>query len=139
MRIKRRRYETAILDMTPTIDVVFLLLIFFLTTSQLAQMAESPVALPLEVGTVDASPTTAGLVVNVSASGTLTVFDRDVGPTELPEIAKSALAQDPSAIPVIRADRNATAARLNEVMEGLRSGGCSSVRVATSTPEGGSP
>jgi len=41
------------------------------------------------------------------------------------------MAQDPVAVPVIRADRRSTAARLNEVVDALRSGGCRAVRVAT--------
>lgn len=131
MRIGRRRYGLAILDMTPMIDVVFLLLIFFLTTAQLAQMASTPVSLPVESGNAAESSGSTGLVVNVDAMGVISILDQIIEPQELIKRVKEVLVQDPSAVPVIRADRRAPAARLNEIVEGLRSGGCRAVRVAT--------
>ena len=121
----------AILDMTPMIDVVFLLLIFFLTTAQMAQMASSPVTLPEEAGNAEESLGSAGMVVNVDAMGVITVLDQAIETPELMKRAKEVMAQDPVAVPVIRADRRSTAARLNEVVDALRSGGCRAVRVAT--------
>ncbi|MDA1262515.1 MAG: biopolymer transporter ExbD [Planctomycetota bacterium] len=131
MRIGRRQYGIAILDMTPMIDVVFLLLIFFLTTAQMAQMASSPVTLPEEAGNADESAGSAGMVVNVDAMGVITVLDQSIETPELMKRAKEVIAQDSAAVPVIRADRRSTAARLNEVVDALRSGGCRAVRVAT--------
>ncbi len=113
------------------IDVVFLLLIFFLTTAQMAQMASSPVSLPEETGSPAESAGSTGLVVNVDSLGVITVLDQPVEAQELVKRAKEVMAQDPTAVPVIRADRRAAAGRLNEVVEGLRSGGCRAVRVAT--------
>ncbi len=136
MRIKRRPYGVFVLDMTPMIDVVFLLLIFFLTTAQLAQMASTPVELPEEAGNEDAATGSAGMVVNVDAAGVITVVDDVVEPNELALRAKEVLAQDPVAVPIIRADRRADAARLNLVVDGLRSGGFRSVRVATTSSKG---
>ena len=128
MRISRRQYGMAILDMTPMIDVVFLLLIFFLTT---AQMASSPVTLPEEAGNAEESSGSTGMVVNIDSMGVITVLDQAIETSELMKRAKEVMAQDPVAVPVIRADRRSTAARLNEVVDALRSGGCRAVRVAT--------
>jgi len=132
VKIGRRRYGVAILDMTPMIDVVFLLLIFFLTTAQMAQMASSPVSLPVEAGNAQESAGSSGLVVNIDSAGVITVLDQSLEVVDVMRLAKEVLARDPVAVPVIRADRRAPAARLNEVVEALRSGGCHAVRVATS-------
>ena len=131
MRIGRRQYGMAILDMTPMIDVVFLLLIFFLTTAQMAQMASSPVTLPEEAGNAEESSGSTGMVVNIDSMGVITVLDQAIETSELMKRAKEVMDQDPVAVPVIRADRRSTAARLNEVVDALRSGGCRAVRVAT--------
>lgn len=131
MRIRRPVTGALELDMTPMIDVVFLLLIFFLTTAQLSQMATAPVTLPQEDGNADDLLESSGLVVNVMADGSLIVLEKAVAAGEIPALAKDALALDPTAIPVIRADRTASASHLNEVMDGLRTGGFRNVRVAT--------
>ncbi|MDA0215432.1 MAG: hypothetical protein O2875_08715, partial [Planctomycetota bacterium] len=73
----------------------------------------------------------AGMVVNVDAMGVITVLDQSIETPELMKRAKEVMAQDSAAVPVIRADRRSTAARLNEVVDALRSGGCRAVRVAT--------
>ena len=98
MRIGRRQYGIAILDMTPMIDVVFLLLIFFLTTAQMAQMASSPVTLPEEAGNADESAGSAGMVVNVDAMGVITVLDQSIETPELMKRAKEVIAQDSAAV-----------------------------------------
>jgi len=131
MRVRRRQYGLAILDMTPMIDVVFLLLIFFLTTTQMAQMASSPVILPEEAGSAEEASGSAGLVVNVDAIGVITVVNQVIEPQDLMKRAKEVMLQDHDAVPLIRADRHASASRLNEVVDALRSGGCRAVRVAT--------
>ena len=131
MKISRRQYGMAILDMTPMIDVVFLLLIFFLTTAQMAQMASSPSTLPEMGGNAEKSSGSTGMVVNIDSMGVITVLDQAIETSELMKRAKEVMAQDPVAVPVIRADRRSTAARLNEVVDALRSGGCRAVRVAT--------
>lgn len=134
MKIGRRRYGMVALDMTPMIDVVFLLLIFFLVTAQMSEMASTPVTLPEQEGTEQESEGAIGLVVNLDAAGVIVVGSDAFEPEGLIALAKDALAREPSAVPVVRADRRAPAARLNEVVEGLRSGGCRAVRVATTRP-----
>ena len=135
MKIGRRRYGMVALDMTPMIDVVFLLLIFFLVTAQMSEMASTPVTLPEQQGTEQESEGAIGLVVNLDAAGVIVVGSVAFEPAGLIDLAKDALSRDPTAVPVVRADRRAPAARLNEVVEGLRSGGCRAVRVATTRPK----
>ncbi len=139
MRITRTRRAPLALDMTPLIDVVFLLLIFFLTTSQLAELAASELDLPRERGADEAGREASGVVVNLDANGRVTIQDELVSDEELLLRAKAARDADPSAIPVVRADRNAPAARLNAVMGALGSAGCRSIRLATVYREGESP
>ena len=135
MKIGRCRYGMIVLDMTPMIDVVFLLLIFFLVTAQMSEMASTPVTLPEQQGIAEESEGAIGLVVNIDAAGGVQVGSDAFEPTALIDLAKDALARDATVVPVVRADRRAPAARLNEVIEGLRSGGCRSVRVATTRPK----
>jgi biopolymer transport protein ExbD len=97
------------LDMTPMIDTVFNLLIFFLvaTTFQQAER-EVQIALPFASS---AAPITAQLreiVVNVRADGGLVVNGRELAPEALAGIIRDAVAANPQQKVTVRGDRNAS-------------------------------
>lgn len=135
MRFARHRSTAPVPDMTPMVDVVFLLLIFFLTTAQMAQSARTQLDLPAEEGEENEDAARSALVVNVDATGAFIVMDDAVSGAELQGIARDAAVRSPEAIPVVRADRRAPSERLNQVMNALREAGFLSARLATA-PEG---
>jgi len=137
MRFASRRRGVLELDMTPMIDVTFLLLIFFLVTAQMAARARSGVQLPVEPGESRLQAGEEGLVVVVEADGLVRVGERVVTPETLVELARQAVGRGSGAPPVVRADRAAPAAALNAVTRSLRQGGASGFRLATES--GGSP
>lgn len=138
MRLSRskRRGTFLLLDMTPMIDIVFLLLIFFLWTMQLVQDARTELDLPLEDGEQIAQTDQAGLIVNLLADGTLIESDEPISLERLKVLALStsgaSVSRGGPPRPLIRADRNAPAERLNQVMNILRQSGLSGIRLATS-------
>ena len=71
-----RKERNLLLDMTPMIDIVFLLLIFFLTTMQLARESRAEVELPVEMGEKDPAVQPAGLILNVLADGSIVEGER---------------------------------------------------------------
>ena len=138
-----KRDRVLALDMTPMIDIVFQLLIFFLTTAQMAQMARTNLDLPSERGEEEKSKDLAGLVINLDAQGTIVVNDATVSVNELEAMAAdlamrtgpASASADPSAFrPLVRADRNAPAERLNGVLAALERAGVKGVRIGTSPP-----
>jgi biopolymer transport protein ExbD len=134
-------------DLTPMIDIVFQLLIFFLTTAQMVEMSRADVELPLEPGQEDRIDESSGLVVNLPADGTIVIGQQEVSLDELEDVARATLlrAQDSRLAgstasqprPLVRADRSASASLLNEVLRRLQRAGFASVRVGTSPPGGG--
>lgn len=97
------------IEMTPLIDIVFLLLIFFLvaTTFQEAER-EVQIALPEAEA---AGPITSALreiVINITAEGTVIVGGQDVGLEGLREIVTEALASNPDQKVSVRGDRGAS-------------------------------
>lgn len=133
--MKRRRRERALgVDMTPMIDIVFQLLIFFLTTARLADLSRTKLDLPEEPGEKRRSSEAAGLIVNVGADGVIVVGQEVLTLDELEQIASEVLrrAADGSAPqPLVRADRNGSAAILNEVLRRLQRSGFTAVRIGT--------
>jgi len=109
MRIPTRPIAAGVgLSMTPMIDVVFLLIIFFLLSSHLARQ-ETQLALPLpsaESGQPDADRDQPRVTVNVLADGTLLVANRAVSTEELPDRLRERLAEHGGDLEVrIRGDR----------------------------------
>lgn len=121
------------------IDVVFLLIIFFMTTSQVAKLTRTEIDLPHERGEQQAVADEAGLVINITAKGEIIVASRPVDFVELEEIVRSQLRKDPKRPAdqlklLLRADRAAAAAHLNRVVRLLESLGVGAARLATEVP-----
>src|SRR6185312_7459539 len=80
MRLAKRRGTRLEINMTPMIDVTFLLLIFFMTVNQVSKSQREQVALPQLAGTQDQSEQS--LVVNVDRAGQIVV---SANPASLPD------------------------------------------------------
>ena len=68
---KRRREPTSQVDMTPMIDIVFLLIIFFMTVSQISAVNNERVELPRLEGSEEQQPVV--LTINVTQDGEIVV------------------------------------------------------------------
>ncbi|MHC4786885.1 MAG: ExbD/TolR family protein [Planctomycetota bacterium] len=135
----RQRRRSVTVDITPMIDVVFLLIIFFMTTAQYALLTRAELDLPQEKGEQREEAEEAGLVINITREGQLIVSGRNVDLRELEEIVWMEIERDPERSAqqlklLIRADRDASAARLNRVVEVLRPLGVGAARLATEVP-----
>ena len=135
----RQRRRSVTVDITPMIDVVFLLIIFFMTTAQYALLTKAELDLPQEKGEQREEAEKAGLVINITREGQLIVSGRNVDLRELEEIVWMEIERDPERPAqqlklLIRADRQASAARLNREVEMLRPLGVGAARLATEVP-----
>jgi len=129
------------IDITPMIDVVFLLIIFFMTTAQFVRMTKADVDLPIEKGDEEQVSSETGLIVNVTQDGRFIVDQRTV---DLPLLARMVAAerrrveQGGGSLDLwIRADRNAPASVLNRLSSELAEIGVRGWRLATEAPRGG--
>ncbi|MEM9587533.1 MAG: biopolymer transporter ExbD [Planctomycetota bacterium] len=97
-------------NMTPMIDVVFLLIIFFLVSSHLArQETRMPVDLPIAGSPGPVDPLRNALTITVTDQGKWMITGREVKSTELPSVLNDYRSQQgPSAAIRIRTDRAAT-------------------------------
>jgi len=120
MRIPTRTSgRTLGLNMTPMIDVVFLLIIFFLVSSHLARR-EQRLELPLPQAATGQKPdedSPAQLTVQVLADGTLYVAGRKVPPAELADLLAERRQVHGAALAVrVRADRQVPYRQLEPVL-----------------------
>jgi biopolymer transport protein ExbD len=84
MKFQTREPESADFPLAPMIDVVFLLLIFFIATMQYAQKErELNVSVPVAEEGADARQTVGEIIVNVRDDGSVVVDSADMTQDEL--------------------------------------------------------
>lgn len=130
-RTPRSRRGAPELDMTPLIDVVFLLLVFFLVTATFAQQqSQSEVPVDLPDGTTGQSAGVAErITVYLQEDGTVS-FERAGEPptvltstTEVRRALEEAFAQEPSTPVYLRGDRAVPYGEVMQVLDAARAVG----------------
>ena len=121
LRPQSRRDRDNDTHLVPLINIVFLLLIFFMLTAKLTQPELFAVTPPASV-----SPTPAEqqeLMVLIAADGRLAVGNREIDAAGLQQLIRARLAEEEEAKVKLKADAQLTAERLISVMEALRGAG----------------
>lgn len=115
MRFRRsEEMKAAEFDLTPMIDVVLLLIIFFMLSSQFARVNAKPLDLPSEPGEKIAEGTSSHeFVLDIDVSGAISIEGSPVADSELEGVVTAAIGNNADF--VIRADRACMAERLNFV------------------------
>ena len=140
MKLQRDHRERSLLvDITPMVDVVFLLIVFFLTTAQFARMTRADVDLPVEQGEGSTKAEEPGIVINIVADGSIVIDDESMTLEGLKRIVQDEITMQYQGQPtkmklMLRADRNLPARRINEVIGMLQEMGVGIGRFATEVP-----
>lgn len=108
-RLLERERETPGVDLTPVIDVVFLLLVFFLVATTFHQSErEMEIALPETVSGGPISMALRELVINVDRDGRYIVSGETMDSTELAGAIERSLREHPDRKVTVRGDRDAS-------------------------------
>ncbi|MCK6485047.1 MAG: biopolymer transporter ExbD [Phycisphaerae bacterium] len=112
------------LDLTPMIDMVFLLLIFFLVATSFQQdEREMQVALPFANSAGPISAALREIVINVDADGRIVVAGRTMTPDALAEMIHQAVASNPEQKVSVRGDRATPWANVVRVLDVCKKNG----------------
>ncbi|RMH29402.1 MAG: biopolymer transporter ExbD [Planctomycetota bacterium] len=123
IRAPRATTDTAI-EITPMIDMVFLLLIFFLVATTFHQTErELDVALPQAAAAAPISAALREIVINVAADGSIVVAGEPVEPERLREMLESAVAANPEQKVSVRGDRGTPYANVVRVLDVCKAAG----------------
>lgn len=133
MKLSKHKHSTsAEMNMTPMIDIVFLLIIFFMTVSQISKINKEQVDLPQLKGTEEQEPTT--ITINIKADGDIIVSGKTTSVPQLVGMMTDeilALGDDTSKLTIVlRADRNGMSRTVNEIVTALGRLGITQVRFA---------
>lgn len=127
-------------DLTPMIDVVFQLIIFFMFTSQFGELRRTEVDLPREQGEEETTRQQAAMIIDLTREGTYRFESEDTSLLEIERIAAIGVANQSEGAPfdvLIRPDRNASVVYLDRLLLRLSSVGVQKWKLATVEPDGG--
>lgn len=120
------------IELTPVIDIVFMLLIFFLvaTTFQRTER-EIAVALPRTAPAGPISDALREVVINVRADGTVVAGGRTLDEAELDRLLRDAVSKGPDRAVHVRGDRAATYEAVARVLAICKAAGIDDPRLDT--------
>ena len=114
----------------PLINIVFLLLIFFMIAGQLS--ATDPFRIEPPASASEVSPGAKDMIVQMAANDRLAVDGEMVDHAGLSQVANSRIAAEKNLTVRIKADGGVNSNRVIEVMELLRDAGATKVHLLTS-------
>ena len=137
-RSKTSRIIIPVVEMTPMIDIIFLLIIFFMVAAKFAQQATIDLNLPNEKGDVAPADTPSALIINLTVNGEIILDKPDniISIDDLDSRIQSFVDSEAATWDLItlRADEHAQSSSLNEILKILNKHGLRATRIATESP-----
>lgn len=120
--------EDTELDMTPMLDIVFIMLIFFIVTTSFVK--ESGVTVDTPQATTAANQQNANIFIAITASGEVWIDRRPVDPRSVRAIVARLHADNPEGSVIIQSDTEAATGTLVDVMDQVRLAGVEGIAIA---------
>jgi biopolymer transport protein ExbD len=122
------------LNMAPLIDMVFILLIFFLVTTSFVKETGIDVSRPTAATAVSQSK--AAILIGIDTSNRVFIDHREVDVRAVRANVERALAENPQGAVVVVADQASSTGTAIQVMDGCRMAGAKNVSLAAKLPQG---
>jgi len=131
---RRSNRSTLELNMAPLIDMVFILLIFFLVTTSFVK--ETGVDVNRPTASTAVSKDKASILIAIDQNDRIFMDHREIDARAVRANVERALAENPDSAVVVVADKTSTAGAAIVVMDGCRMAGVKNVSLAARLPEG---
>jgi biopolymer transport protein ExbD len=120
--------EETELDMTPMLDIVFIMLIFFIVTTSFVKESGVTVSTP-QAQTASQQENT-NIFIAITAGGEVWIDRRPVDPRSVRAIVARLHADNPEGSVIIQSDEEAATGMLVEVMDQVRLAGVEGIAIA---------
>lgn len=121
--------DDSMVDMTPMLDVVFIMLIFFIVTA--SYVKESGIDIQRPKATTAEAREQASILIAISANNEIWIDQRRIDVRSVRANVERLHAENPKGSVIIQADENATVKTLTAVTDASRQAGVRDVSVAT--------
>jgi biopolymer transport protein ExbD len=119
--------------MAPLIDMVFILLIFFLVTTSFVKETGIEVSRPTAATAVSNEKST--ILIGIDAKNSIYIANREVDVRAVRANVERALAENPEGSVVVVADKASATGTAIQVMDGCRMAGAQNVSLAAKLPQ----
>ena len=126
---KVRVEEDAEIDMTPMLDIVFIMLIFFIVTTVFVKEAGVDVNKPN--GELAVRPKNANIFIAITEDGKVWMDKRMIDTDSVRANLERLMAEQPSDVIIIQADKEAEHGLVVEVMDQIKMAGIDRISIAT--------
>jgi biopolymer transport protein ExbD len=116
------------LDMTPMLDIVFIMLIFFIVTTSFVK--ESGVTVNTPEAQTASRQESANIFIAITETGEVWIDRRPVDPRAVRAVVARLHADNPEGSVIIQSDENAATGTLVEVMDQVRLAGVQGIAIA---------
>ncbi|MCB1701474.1 MAG: biopolymer transporter ExbD [Pseudomonadales bacterium] len=120
--------EETELDMTPMLDIVFIMLIFFIVTTSFVK--ESGVTVSTPSAQSAAQQESANIFIAITETGEVWIDRRPVDPRSVRAIVARMHADNPEGSVIIQSDEEASTRMLVDVMDQVRLAGIEAIAIA---------
>jgi biopolymer transport protein ExbD len=133
--VKRRRHsdEEAEINITPMLDIVFIMLIFFIVTTSFVKEQGLEVSRPSSVPPKEIKQDKGPIVVRISSGSLISVKGRILEPGAVQANLEREKAEKPAAPLIVAAHPDADTEALVTILDAAKAVGIESVSVATSS------
>ncbi|MCK5099125.1 MAG: biopolymer transporter ExbD [Desulfobacteraceae bacterium] len=131
---RRANKQNLELNMAPLIDMVFILLIFFLVTTSFVKETGVDISRPVASTAVSKTKTT--ILIGVTRDNTIHLDRREIDIRAIRANVERALAENPEGSVVIVADKESLTGIVIRVMDSCKLAGAENVSIAASLPKG---
>jgi biopolymer transport protein ExbD len=121
--------EESSIDLTPMLDVVFIMLIFFIVTASFIKEAGIDVNRP-DAPVTESKPEDANILIAIHANDEIWIDRRLIDPQALRANIERLHAENPKGSVVVQADRQSTNKMLVKVMDAARQAGVYNISIA---------
>lgn len=134
MKFPHLNKKDASFNLTPLIDVVFLLLIFFMLTTTFVNL-ENRIKVDLPTGDFAAAEPSENIIVTITENNTIYLNGKLIDPLKLTESIAAEIKDEPEKIVILEADKNVRHGKVIRVMDLLKKGGAERIAIATQPTE----
>lgn len=131
---RRAAKKSLELNIAPLIDMVFILLIFFLVTTSFVKETGVDISRPTASTAVAKNKT--AILIGVTRENTIHLDRREIDVRAVRSGVERAMAENPEASVVIVADKESRTGLVISVMDACKLAGAENVALAASLPEG---
>jgi len=133
MEYERRRISKGVLNLTPLIDIVFLLLVFFMLTAHFIEEEQIDIQLP-RASSADPIEKDRYVTVLLSPTGEVFVNSRVVEIELLPEVLRGELHAPDKKFVRLKGDHRAQFGKAVQIIDAARMAGADALDIQTEQP-----